>query len=173
MERDQGSGDLLADAKASLERIKLLTNQVGLKYVELPEAPVGVGIAIAFAETQYTVLSVMGGGSENQLNVTSGILRDINQDRLTALSLCNGMVRDNPAYPIYLHDAPMGWDILVSNVFFIKMLFESPTYFANAVHALPKVADHVRSKFWEANLGGKPFNWNTEDLNRLLLVSML
>ena len=173
MERDQGSWDLLAAAKETLERIKLLTNQVGLKYVELPEAPLGVGIAIVFAETQYTVLAVMGGGNENQLNVTSGILRDIRQDRLTALSLCNGMVRDNPAYPIYLHDAPMGWDILVSNVFSIRMLFESPTFFANAVHALPIVADNVRPKFWEANLGGQPFNWNAEDLNRLMMVSML
>ena len=115
----------------------------------------------------------MGGGSEGQLNVTSGILRDIKQDRLTALSLCNGMVRDNPAYPIYLHDAPMGWDILISNIFSIRMLFESPTSFANAVHALPQVADNVRPKFLEAGLGGQPFNWNTEDLNRLLMVSML
>jgi hypothetical protein len=173
METNQGLDDLLAAAKATLERIKSLTTQVGLKYFELPEAPVGVGIAVAFAETQYTVLSVMGGGSEGQLNVTSGILRDIKQDRVTALSLCNGMVRDNPAYPIYLHDAPMGWDILVSNVFSIRMLFESPTFFANAVRALPLVADNVRPKFREANLGGQPFNWNAEDLNRLLLVSML
>lgn len=76
--------DLLAAAKATLERIKSLTTQVGLKYVELPEAPVGVGIAISFSGTKYTVLSVMGGGSESQVNITSGILRDIKQDRVTA-----------------------------------------------------------------------------------------
>lgn len=173
METDQGLEDYLAAAKATLERVKSLTNQVGLKYAELPEAPVGVGIAVGFGETQCVVLSVMGGGSEGQLNITSGILRDIKQDRVTALSLCNGMVRDNPAYPIYLHDAPMGWDILVSNVFSIRMLIETPTFFANAVRALPLVADNVRPKFLEANLGGQPFNWNPEDLNRLLLVSML
>jgi hypothetical protein len=173
MQTNQGLQDFLAAAKANLERIKLLTTQVGLKYIELPETPFGAGIAIAFAGTQYTVLSVMGGGIEGQLNVSSGILRDIKQDRVTTLSLCNGMVRDNPAYPIYLHDAPMGWDILVSNVFPIRMLFESPTFFANAVHALPQVADNVRPKFLEAGLGGQPFNWDFENLNRLLMVSML
>lgn len=173
MATGQEPEDLLAAAKATLERVKSLTVQIGLKYVELPEAPVGVGIAVAFGGTRYTVLSVMGGGSEGQLYITAGILRDIQQDRLTALGLCNGMVRENPAYPIYLHEAPMGWDILVSNMLSIRVLFESPTFFANAVRALPLVADNVRPKFWEANLGGRPFSWNSEDLNRLLLVSML
>ena len=151
-----------------------MATQVGLRYAELPRpvAPVGVGIAIGFGETQYVILSVMGGG-ESQLYITSGILRDIKQDRLAALSLCNDIVKNNPSYPIYLHDAPMGWDILVANVFSIRMLFESPTFFVNAVRGLPIVADNVRPKFWEANLGGQPFNWNIEDLNRLLLVSML
>ena len=117
MATGQEPEDLLAAAKMALEHIKYLTAQVGLKYVELPEAPVGVGIAVAFGGTRYAVLSVMGGGSEGQLDIASGILRDIQQDRVTALSLCNGMVRDNQAYPIYLHDAPMCWDILVENLF--------------------------------------------------------
>lgn len=99
--------------------------------------------------------------------------RDIQQDRLTALDLCNGMVRDNPAYPIYLSDAPMGWDILVSNLFPIRVLFESPTFFANAVTALPLVADKVRPRFVEAGLGGQPFNWNPENLYRLLLLTTM
>lgn len=164
--------DLLAGAKATLERIKSLTTQVGLKYVELPEAPVGVGIAVGFGETRYTVLSVMGGGNEGQLNIAAGVLRDIQQDRVAALELCNGMVRDNPAYPIYLHDAPIGWDILVSNIFPVQLLIGAPTFFANSVRALPIVADNVRPKFAEAELGGQPFRWDDEALNRLLLVSM-
>lgn len=164
--------DLLAAAKATLERIKSLIAQVGWKYIELPEAPIGVGIAIAFEGTQYVVLSVSY-SLEDQLNITSGILRDIQQDRLTALGLCNSMVRDNPAYPIYLHDAPMGWDILVSNLFPLRVLFESPTFFANTVRGLPLVAENVRPKFLEAGLGGQPFNLDMENLNRLLAVSML
>jgi hypothetical protein len=172
METGQGPEDLLAAARATLERIKILTTQVGLKYVELPESPVGVGIAVPFGGTQYTVLSVMA-GMEGKLNIASGILRDIQQDRLTALDLCNGMIRDNPAIPIYLHDAPMGWDILVPILFPIHVFFESPTFFANIVRALPLMADKARPKFLEARLGGQPFNWDIENLNRLLAVSML
>lgn len=62
METNQGLKDFLAAAKANLERIKLLTTQVGLKYVELPETHFGVGIAIAFTETQYAVYSAFGYG---------------------------------------------------------------------------------------------------------------
>jgi hypothetical protein len=172
MATDSGMEDILAPAKATLERFKSLITQIGWKYVELPEAPVGVGIAVSFGDTRYTVLSVIGGG-EDRLNITAGILRNIQQDQITALGLCNGMTRDNPAYPIYLHEALIGWDILVSNMFPIRMLFESPTFFANTVRGLPLVAEKVRPQFLEAKLGGQPFNWNDEDLNRLLLVSML
>lgn len=165
--------DLLGAAKATLERVKALTTQVGLKYVELPEAPVGVGIAVGFGETQYTVLSVMGGGNEGQLNLTAGVLRDIQQDRLKALDLCNGLVRDNPAYPTYLHEAQIGWDILVGNIFPVSLLVGAPAFFANSVRALPKMADSIRPEFVQAQLGGEPFRWDDDGLNRLLLVSML
>lgn len=167
--------EFLAAAKASLDRAKALASQVGLKYVELPRPamPVGVGIAMAFGDTHFVVLSVMGGGNEDQLNITAGVLRDIRQDREKALGLCNGMVRDNPAYPIYLHDAQIGWDILVSNMYPLQLLVDNPTFFANAVRALPIVAEAARSKFAEAELGGQPFRWNGEELDRLLLVGMV
>jgi hypothetical protein len=165
--------DLLAAARVTLERIKTLTTQVGLTYVELPEFLAGVGIAIGFASTQFTVLSVMGGGNENQINVTAGILRDIRQDRAKVLDLCNGMVRDNPAYPIYLHDAEIGWDILVSNIFPVALLVNNPDFFANSVKALPMMADTVRSEFTEAGLGGQVFTWDADDRQRLFIESMM
>jgi hypothetical protein len=156
-----------------MERIKALIIQVGWTYIELPEFPMGVGIAVGFGPTQYTMLSVMGGGSEGQLNITAGILCDIRQDRLTALNLCNGIVRDNPAYPVYLHEAQNGWDILVSNIFFAQLLLENPVFFVKSVSALPQVADIIRPKFVEAELGGRPFNWDAEDRHRLFIKSML
>lgn len=164
--------DILGAAKVTLERIKSLTAQVGLKYIELPEAPVGVGIAVGFGENQFTVLSVMGGGNEGALNLTAGVLRDIQQDRLKALDLCNGLVRDNPAYPTYLHDAQIGWDVLVGNMYPVSLLIEVPTFFATSVRALPKMADSIRSEFVEAGLGGQPFHFDDDGLQRLLLVSM-
>jgi len=165
--------DLLSAARATLEKIKTLTTQVGWTYVELPEFLPGVGIAVGFGPTRYTVLSVMGGGSEGQLNVTAGVLRDIRQDHLSALTLCNGLVRDNPAYPVYLHEAEIGWDILVSNIFPVSLLINNPAFFVNSVKALPMMADTVRPEFAEANLGGRPFNWDTEDQQRLFIESMM
>ncbi len=165
--------DLLADAKKNMEQIKALTTQIGWNYIDLPEFLAGVGIAIGFGPTQYTVLSVMGGGNEGQLNIIAGALRDIRQDRLTTLDLCNSLVRDNPMYPVYLHDAEVGWDIVVSNVFFVQLLLENPSFFANSVRALPKVADLVRPKFLEAGLSGQPFSWDEEHRHQLFIESMM
>jgi len=165
--------DLLADAKVTMDRIMALVTKIGWTYVELPEFPTGLGIAVGFGPSQYTVLSVMGGGNEGQLNITAGVLRDIQQDRLTALDLCNGLVRDNPAYPVYLHEAQIGWDILVSNLFFVQLLLENPAFFAKSVRALPQVADLVRPKFVEAGLSGQPFNWDEENRTRLFIESMM
>lgn len=165
--------DILGAAKATMERIKALTTQVGMTYVELPEVLAGVGIAVRFGETQFTVLSVMGGGNEGQLNLTAGVLRDIQQNRLEALALCNSLVRDNPAYPTYLHEAQVGWDILVSNMLPVSLLIQVPLFFTASVRALPQMADSIRPEFVEAGLGGQPFHWNEDDLNRLLLVSIM
>lgn len=165
--------DFLADAKVTMERLKALTIQIGWTYIALQEFSTGGGIAIGFGSTQYTVLSVMGGGNEGQLNITAGVLRDIQQDRLTALNICNGLVRDNPAYPVYLHDADIGWDILDSNVFFVQLLFENPAFFAKSVRALPQVADLVRPTFLEAGLSGQPFNWDEDNRTRLFIESMM
>lgn len=165
--------DLLAAARVTLERIKTLTTQVGWTYVELPEFLAGVGIAIGFTSTQFTVLSVMGGGNENQINVTAGVLRDIRQDRVTALTLCNGMVRDNPAYPVYLHEAEIGWDILVSNIYPVTLLVNNPAFFVNSVKALPMQADILRPEFAEAGLGGQVFTWDADDRQRLFMDSMM
>lgn len=164
--------DLLADAKKTMDRVKALTTQIGWTYIDL-EFVTGVGIAIGFGPTQYTVLSVMGGGNEGQLNIIAGVLRDIRQDRLTALYLCNGLVRDNPAYPVYLHDAEIGWDILVSNIFSVQLLLENPVFFAKSVRALPQVADLVRPTFLDAELSGQPFTWDEENRHRLFMESMM
>ncbi|HEX5441919.1 MAG TPA: hypothetical protein VFW76_13605, partial [Ktedonobacterales bacterium] len=79
----------------------------------------------------------------------------------------------NPAYPIYLHDAEIGWDILVSNIFPASLLMNNPAFFANSVKALPMMADTVRPEFAEAGLGGQVFNWDADDRQRLFIESMM
>jgi hypothetical protein len=175
--RKAGIEDVFATAEASLETVKSLLSQVNLRYVELAGGiaggALGVGVAVPFADAQYSVLSVMGGGNEAQLYITCGVLRDVRHERATALELCNKLVRNSPAYPIFLHEAEVGWDILISNVFSIRALAADPQFLADSVRGLPVVADAVRPRFSEAGLGGAPFQWNDKDLRRVFLESML
>ena len=92
--------ELVALAQQQLERVKVPCTQSGFKYLDLPPEFVGVGIAIGLSETDYVVLSVMGGGGEEQLMTTSGILNDITQDRLGALEAANHFNQSNTAYPV-------------------------------------------------------------------------
>src|SRR3954470_21566666 len=105
--------ELIELAKQQLERVKVLCAQSGLKYQELAPTFMGGGVAVGFGETDYVILSIAGGGNENQLLVTSGVLNDIRQDRLLALEAANHFTSNNTAYPVFLHDAEVGWALLV------------------------------------------------------------
>lgn len=166
------SRDLLAAARLSLSQVRELTAQIGLAPLDLDENPAGVGIAVEFEE-QCVILSIIAGGSESQLYITTGVLRDVKRERAAILDLCNDMVRDNPAYPIYLHDKDESWDVILSNVFPIRFLAAQPEFFQNSILALPEVAEAARSRFVQAGLGGEPFSADREDLDRLLAESIL
>jgi hypothetical protein len=163
---------MLADQQ--LERVKALCAQTGLKYVDLPPEWVGVGIAIGFGQTDYVVLSVMGGGNENTLMITSGVLADIKRDRLAALEAANNLTRNNPAYPVYLHDAELAWDLMMQQSHPIDLLLDVPQYFSTCVRVLPQIVTEYRKDIpgkWD--LGGRPWEWTTDDHRTLLLRSLL
>lgn len=166
--------ELVALAKQQLERVKVLCAQSGLKYVDLPPEFVGVGIAIGFGQSDYVILSILGGGSENQLMITSGILTDIKRDRLAALEAANHFTQNNTAYPVYLHDAEIGWALLVQQTHPIELLLDVPQYFNNCVRALPRVVIEYRKAIPEKwDLGGRPWEWTPEDHKSLLIRSMM
>jgi hypothetical protein len=166
--------DLLDMARQQLERVKLLTTQCGLKYLEQAPFPLGVGIGVAFEETQYVVVTIMGGDSSNQCSITSGVLRDITKDRLRALDACNHRNQANAAYPFFVHEAELGWDILLQQTFPLQILFAVPSFYANCVQALPLVTADARIDFEENwSLGGIAYSWSDEDVRRLFIRSML
>lgn len=166
--------ELLELASHQLERIKVAVGQGGLKYLDLPPAPFGVGIGIAWSGTDYVVLSVLGGGSENQLMITCGVLKDVKQDRLAVLDACNRRTQNCAAYPFYLHDAKIGWDVLVQQTFPIELMLDVPTFFVSSATNLPQVAQMAREDFAaEWSLGGEPYRWNDDDVRRLLMRSMM
>jgi hypothetical protein len=166
--------ELTALAAQQLERVKALCSQIGLKYVELPAQFMGVGIAVGFGETDYTILSIMGGGSESHLMTTSGILKDINRSRETALQRVNRFNQQNTAYTVYLHDAEAGWSLLVQHTAPIEVFLDVPGYLNALVRGLPMAVQEFRQQLAEeAELGGQPWSWTAQDQSELLLRSML
>lgn len=166
--------ELIALAAQQLERVKVACSQLGLKYLELEPTFVGVGIAIGFGETDYTVLSVMGGGSEGQLITTSGILKDIDQDRPAALEIVNRFNQRNSAHTVYLHDAEVGWSLLVQRTTPVEVFLDSPNYLAALVRGLPMAVQEFRQELaQETHLGGESWTWTAQDHSDLLIRSML
>lgn len=162
-------------ARQQIERVKVLCDQSGLKYNELGPVWMGAGIAIGFGETDYVVVSVGGGGNENQLLITSGVLNDIKRDRVMALEAANHFTSNNSAYPVYLHDAEVGWALLMQQTFPVELALDVPAFFVGfCVKALPQVVIDYRQTIAEKwDLGGRPWQWTSEDLNALLMKSML
>lgn len=167
--------ELTALAAQQLERIKVLCTQSALKYVELDPTFMGAGVAIGFSETDYVILSVAGGGNENQLLITSGVLNDIHRDRGPALESGNYFTSNNSAYPVYLHDADAGWALLMQQTFPVELMLDVPSFFVNfSVKALPQVVVQYRQTIAEKwDLGGRPWQWTPEDHNSLLIRSMM
>jgi|ERR1035437_5465336 hypothetical protein len=166
--------ELIALAAQQLERVKVACSQLGLKYLELQATFVGVGVAIGFGETDYTVLSIMGGGSEGQLITTSGILKHINQDRPAALEIVNRFNQRNTSYTVYLHDAEVGWSLLVQRTTPVEVLLDSPNFMSSLVRGLPIAVQEFRQELaQETHLGGEPWTWTAQDHSDLLIRSML
>jgi hypothetical protein len=167
--------ELIALAVQQLERVKVLCTQSGLKYTELNPTFMGAGIAIGFSETDYVILSVTGGGNENQLLITSGVLNGIRQDRMLALEAANFFTSNNAAYPVYLHDAELGWALLMQQTFPVELMLDVPSFFVNfCVKGLPQVVVQYRQTIAEKwDLGGRPWQWTPEDHSVLLIRSMM
>lgn len=169
---DPAADPILGRAIAQMDRVKAALAQAGLRFVEIGTG-FAAGVAVAFGDGGYTVLSVMGGGSEGVLNLTSGAARRVSGDRLRILEICNGLTRNNAFFPVYLHDADAGWDVLVQQRFPVGMLLADPAALGSFVAALPVVARSAREKLLEAGLAGQALRWNDEDVRELLIRSVM
>jgi hypothetical protein len=166
--------ELAALANAQLDRVKVLCSQMGFTYVDLPPEMFGVGVAVGFGQNDYVVLSIMGGGSESHLMITSGILNDIAQSRVDALAAANHFTQNNSGLPVFLHDASVGWALLLQVTLPIEVLLDVPAYFSALVRGMPGVVTEYRATVaerWE--LGGRPWTWSPEDHKSLLIRSMM
>lgn len=132
-----------------------------------------VGIAIGFGQTDYTILSVSN-SDPNQLTVTGGILKDIKRDLVAALTIVNQFNQNNTSYTVYLHDAEVGWSLLVQRTTPLQVFVDSPAYLNAQIRGLPKAVQELRGEIAEkTELGGQPWSWTAEDQRNLLNRSMI
>lgn len=165
--------ELILPALQQLDRVKRLLDRLGLRYDNLPPLVIGGGVAVPVSTSEYSVLSISAGGNENVLNITIGVLRDIiRQDRLGVLDACNMRTRDNSAYPLFLHDADAGWDILMQTRLPVNLVTEVPSYLHSLIHNLPMLAANHRIEL-QRQFGGSAYQWEPHDRNRLGLRSLL
>lgn len=165
-------GELLAAARGSLREVQRILSDEGLRFMELRDAPWGVGVAVAFGQADYVVISVMA-GNEHVVYLTSGILRDVVGDRLTILNACNRFTRDNVATPFFLHDADAGSDLLVQQAVVRPLLQQAPGYLVALVRNLPAVAAEARPQLASGGISGSLYQWTEDDVARLLLRSTM
>lgn len=161
----------LALAVRQLGKIKNLLGEAGLTYVDLGEGFNCAGVGLTWGEAHWAVVSVAAGGLENAVTITVGVLKDVTQDRPTVLDACNAMTRDNPTYPVFLHDAQKGSDILMQLQLPIDLMLKNPDYFRANLEHLPQYAELRRPDLQKAGIDGGEYTWNDEDRRRLLIRS--
>jgi len=165
--------DFLGNAHQTLASAKTALTQNGVQSVDLAAKVFGVGLAVAFDPDSYTVLSVQGPPNDGQLMLTCGVLRDVTQDRLRVLDACNRHTQNLPAFAVYLHDAELGWDVLMQQSFPLRLLLDVPPFYLSLIEGMPKVANQAREAMSQASVGGVPYTWTVDDVDRLFTRSLL
>ena len=165
--------ELMGAAPETLARVCRLLDRLELRYMQLPDSPIGVGIGVSFGESGFEVISVIGPPSDQSVKLTAGIARDVPQDRLQILDLCNRHTQGLSQFPIYLHDAQAGWDVLMQVDFPVQLLEDVPPFFLNVVQSLPPIAAQAREPFVEGGCAGMPYEWTEADTTRLMLRSTM
>jgi hypothetical protein len=164
--------ELLVSARRVLEVLKTALRGFGVQYVDLPVPPIPVGVGIGVVWEDGDLLTISVGCDEGSLvNLTTGVLADVTQDRLLVLDACNRRTRDNSLLPFYLHDAEAGWDILLQQRFPAELLLGDRDFFSECVQVIPMAAREARADFAEQGLGGH--RYEASDLSRLLLRSLM
>jgi hypothetical protein len=152
------------EARAQLDRLRVVLDGLSLKYVEIEPRMTAVGLAVAFGDAEFSVLSISGGNS-SYVYVTAGALKDVSHEKLQILEVCNDYVADRAEVPVYLHDADIGWDVLALYV-------DVPAYFGLILRAVPNAAIGVRQALGAKGVAGEPYKFSEQDLNRLFITSV-
>jgi hypothetical protein len=156
-------------ARRQLNRLEATVSDLGLKFQELPECPLGLGFGVAWSATAFTVVSVNFEESVSLANVVAGVLKSVPQDRLAILNTCNLVTKDHPLFATYLHDASAGWDVLVGQRLPVDLLESQSGFFGQLLEYDPIRAESAVEKFAAAGIASARHTWDADDLQHLLI----
>lgn len=144
---------------------------IGLQYFK-PGATfmMGAGYGIAWKDGTFTAVAVAA-GNEAYAQVSTGVLLGVDRERAALLEQCNRWNQNQPAYPVYLHDAENGWTVLMHTSFPILLLETAPEFFGMLVAELPRIAARARAEF--TGVGGRAFHWGADDLEKLVQSTLM
>lgn len=167
------SDDFIAPVEASMERLRSLLDHEQLHHVDVPGPRLlGRGVALAWSGGGFLTLSIAA-GSPHTVLITAGVLKDVERDLLLVLEACNYRNQGNAAYLFLLHDADVGWDVLIQHSFPLQLLVDVPPFLQACLEPTTVVAAEAREEFREKGVGGTAYAWNEEDAARLLSRSII
>lgn len=160
-------------AREPMQAVRNALTSQGLRFVDLDEFVMGLGVAIGFGDAGYVIASISHGAA-GSLYLTSGIVRDVNRDPLPVLQACNRRTQGNPAFAVFLHDADAGWDVLLQQKHPVGLMTDIPELLAMNVRSFPQVAGEARTELAaDPRIGGRPYVWSDIDLQQLLIRSLM
>jgi hypothetical protein len=160
-------------ASRQLDRLQEAVRAIGLKTGEVRETPFGVGFGVAWSDTRFSVVSATYEETVGFIYVTAGVLKAVPQARRPLLEVCNGLTRDNPLFPAFLHDAEAGWDVLLSARSPVEVLMSQPAFFRLLLEYGPGTAELALERFAAEGISTAERHTWSEDVPRLIIRSVM
>jgi hypothetical protein len=157
----------IADARSGLHRVERVLLELGVRYTSLDDHGVGVGVSVAWGDEAFLVVSVPL-FNPHTANITAGVLRDVERDRLAVLDACNRRNQSNPAWTYLLHDAELGWDVIVQQSFPIQLLVDVPPFLGACLEPTVHEVEEALPAFREAGVGGRRHSLGAGDAARVM-----
>jgi hypothetical protein len=152
-----------------------LLSRAGLGF-NTPDRPnfMGGGHVLEFADDVIVAVTAQS-YNDHQFSITYGIAKDVAQEKLKVLEACNRHNQDLTAYPVLLHDAETGWDVLMKLTYPVQLFRDVPEFVLGWAlnEGMGEMVRSARTRLAEADLVVTPHRWNLEDAIRLHLRSII
>jgi hypothetical protein len=167
--------DAMARNDQVVAELGSLLSRAGLSF-NSPDRPnfMGAGHVLEFADDVIAAVTAQA-YNDHQFSITYGVAKDVAQDKLKVLEACNRHNQGMTAYPVLLHDAETGWDVLMKLTYPVQLFRDVPEFVLGWAlnEGMGEKVRSARTHLAEAELVVTPHRWNLEDATHLHLLSIL